>query len=200
MPFELPSLPYDYDALEPYVSRKTLKVHHDVLQRRYVKKLNGLVRGTSWDQLPLEQLIVNAPNEDVFDNAAQVWNHTFFWYSMTSDGNDVAQRSGFGRAVEMMYGSVDHFRKAFRDAARDAFGSTWFWVSADLGGNVVLSVGENADNPMRHGYRPLLTCDLWEHAFFLDYPGKRSEYVDVFLDHLVNWQFAEANYERAFGT
>lgn len=200
MPFELPTLPYDYDALEPYISRKTMKTHHDVLQRKYVKTLNSLVRGTMYDYVPLEQLIMEAQDEDIYDNAAQAWNHTFFWYSMSPDGGGApAKRSGFGTAIESIYGSVKQFKRSFRESARSVFGSAWLWVSADHGGNVLLSIGADAENPMRHGQRPLLVCDVWEHAFWTDYPGKRKEYIDVFLEHVVNWKFAEANYERAFG-
>ncbi len=200
MPFELPSLPYDYDALEPYLSRETMRVHHSVLQRDYVKTLNNLVRGTTYDHLPLEQLIMSAQDEAVYDNAAQTWNHTFSWYSMMPKGGEAPSKSsGFGQAVATLFGSHGQFKRAFKEKAREVFGSAWVWVLADQSGNVMLWIGEDADNPMRHGYRPLLCCDVWEHAFFLDYPGDRKGYIDAFLEHLVNWRFAETNYERAFG-
>lgn len=200
MSFELPSLPYDASALEPHLSRKTLRVHHDILQKNYVQTLNRLVQGTPYDQLPLEQIIMDAPEgSDIFENAAQAWNHTFLWFSMRPKGGGrPSSRSGFGRALSA-YGSHTTFKKAFKETSKELFGSGWLWLAADPHGHVHLWLGKDADNPMRYGYRPLLVLDLWEHAFTLDYPGKRAEYVDAFLNHLVNWNFAEANYKRAFG-
>lgn len=194
--YELPTLPYPYAALEPHLNAETMRVHHDVLQRRYIERLNKLTRGTRWNQLPVEQIILEAKGP-VFENAAQAWNHTFFWSSMRVNGGGTPSlRSGFGRALTA-YGPG--FRNAFTETAGKLFGSGWIWLAADRAGNVHIWNGKDADNPMRYGYRPLLVCDLWEHAFYLDYPGRRAQFVEIFLDHLVNWEFAEANYQRAFG-
>lgn len=200
MSFELPSLPYSYSALEPYVGTRTLKVHHGTLQKNYVQKLNTLILGTPYDQLPLDHIVVEAPKDSpVYNNAAQVWNHTFLWYSMKPKGGGKPSRqSGFGRALAA-YGNHEEFRRMFKLAVKDLFGSGYVWLAADQQGNILIWVGKNADNPMRYGYRPLLTLDLWEHAYFLDYQAKKLSYIDAFLDHVVNWNFAEANYKRAFG-
>ena len=199
MSFALPSLPYPDSALEPYISARALRIHHDELQQKYVTRLNVLLRGTPFDQLPLEQLIVDPPEQEIFDNAAQVWNHTFLWHSMMPKGGKTpARSSGFARALTA-YGSHESFKRLFRETAKDVFGSGWVWLAADATGNVVVWVGKDADNPMRYGHRPLLVLDMWEHAYFLNYEADRNAYVDAFLDHLVNWRFAEANYERAFG-
>lgn len=195
MIIELPSLPYSYKALEPYISAKTMRVHHDTLQRNYVTILNRLVRGTKWDHLPLEQIIMDSDG-DIFNNAAQCWNHTFFWSCMKPKGGGVpSKNSGFGYALA----SHGDYKQTIKQISQGVFGSAWLWITAGKTGEVLFWIGEDGDNPMRYGYRPLLCIDLWEHAFFIDYPGKRAKFVEVFLDHLVNWRFAEANYQRAFG-
>jgi Fe-Mn family superoxide dismutase len=198
--FELPSLPYSYHALEPYIGKQTLKIHHNVLQKRYVQKLNTLTRGTQFDHLPLEQIIVSAPPDSpIYDNAAQVFNHTFLWHSMRPKGGGTPRRdSGFARALSH-YGALDEVKSIIKETAVNLFGSGWVWLAADENGFVHVWAGEDGDNPMRYGYRPILCIDVWEHAYFLDYQAERGKYIDVFMDKLVNWRFAEANYERAFG-
>lgn len=200
MSFELPTLPYPYKSLEPYVSARTLKVHHQVLQKNYAQKLNQLTLGTMWDQLPLDQVVVDAPEDsELFDMAAQLWNHTFLWHSMSPRGGKMPSRhSGFARALSA-YGSHQDFQRTFKQTAKGIFGSGWIWLAADPQGNVHIWLGKDADNPMRYGFRPLLVLDLWEHAYFLDYQADKSAYIDAFLSHVVNWNFAEANYKRAFG-
>jgi Fe-Mn family superoxide dismutase len=194
--FELPSLPYTETALQPYMSAKTLRMHHDVLQKRYVKKLNELARGP-WSQLPLEQLILEAPESPLLDNAQQVFNHTFFWHSMKRNGGGKpSPRTGFGQAFSV---AGNRFRQMFLDAATQLFGSGYIWVVADPQGELLIFPGSNAENPMRYGFRPMLTMDLWEHAYLLDHGPYKDRYASDFLNHLVNWQFAEANYARAFG-
>lgn len=196
MIFELPSLPYAYNALEPYISEKTLKLHHDVLQRRYVQRLNRLAVGP-WAHLPLEDIVTRAPEGDLLDNAAQVFNHTFLWYSMTRQGGgEPSRKTGFGQAMNVW---GNRFRQAFLTEALKVFGSGYVWLVADERGDVLLSHAQQAGNPMRYGYAPLLNLDVWEHAYLLDYGADRKKYVTDFLNHLVNWRFAEANYARAFG-
>ena len=199
MPVDLPSLPYSYQALEPYISATALKVHHDVLQRRYVQKLNGLTRATNLDHMPLEELIVRGEGE-IYDNAAQVWNHTAFWQSMSPTGGGKPSRlSGFARSLSS-FGPLDAVRHSIKAVAKGMFGSGWIWLVSDEQGYIHIWPGKDADNPMKYGYRPLLVIDLWEHAYFLDYKADRLRFIDAFLDHLVNWPFAEANYARAFGS
>jgi len=194
--FELPQLPYNYNALEPYISRKTLQIHHDVLQRKYVKRLNELTRG-QWSGFSIEQLIVEAPDGELLDNAAQVFNHTFYWHSMKRrGGGKPSVRTGFGQALARW---GNRFQTAFVDNATSIFGSGYVWFVADPKGEVLIWPASNADNPMRYGFRPLLTMDVWEHAYFLDHGADRQRYAREFLDNLVNWNFAESNYARAFG-
>lgn len=196
MIYELPQLPYNENALEPYISRKTLHIHHDVLQRRYVKRLNELARGP-WSGVPLEHILVEAPDGELYDNAAQVFNHTFYWHSMKRNGGSKPSvRTGFGQAM-LRWGN--RFQTMFVDYAKGLFGSGYVWFVADQNGDVLLWPAANADNPMRYGYRPLLTMDVWEHAYFLDHGADREKYARVFLENLVNWEFAESNYARAFG-
>ncbi len=196
MIFDLPSLPYNYNALEPYISSKTLRMHHDILQRRYVKKLNELAQGP-WAQLPLEQIILEAPESPLLDNAQQVFNHTFYWHSMQRNGGGKpSDRSGFGQAL-LAWGN--RFRQTFIAETNKLFGSGYIWIVADPQGELLIFPGPNADNPMRQGYRPMLTMDIWEHAYLLDQGPYKDRYAVDFLDHLVNWDFAESNYARAFG-
>lgn len=194
MVYELPALPYPEHALEPHISAKVLKMHYG-LQRRYVDRLNDQVRG-SW-ALPLEELIMTAPEGELLDYAQQAFNHTFFWRSMCKGGGGKPSvRTGLGQALRQ-YGNV--FQSAFIASAQSIFGSGYVWLVADQHGEVFCWSGANADNPMRHGFRPLLTLDVWEHSYLLGYGPHREKYVKDFLQHLVNWPFAEANYARAFG-
>jgi len=198
--FDLPPLPYATSALEPWLSEHTLRVHHDQLHAGYVKRLNQLTRGTHLAQVPLADLVRDLDETDprqlqILQNAAQAWNHGFLWQSMTPRGGGGAQ----GLLGEMLPSDAAEFREAFIDASHQVFGSGWLWLMANSEGQVQLWPGGAADNPMRYGCLPLLVCDVWEHAYFLDYPGKRAEYVDQFVRHMINWRFAEANYERYFG-
>lgn len=199
MPFETPSLPYSYDALEPYVSAKTMRVHLALL-KNYITKTNALVRGTSFDQTPLDQLVLDAPQDtDLYNQAAQVWNHTFFFHCLKPKGGGrPARGSGFGRALST-FGTHEDFEKLFQQKALELFGSGWIWLAADPKGYIHIWLGEDADNPMRYGHRPLLVLDLWEHGFWSDYPGDKVKYINTFLSKVANWSFAEANYKRAFG-
>jgi Fe-Mn family superoxide dismutase len=194
--YELPALPYADNALEPYISAKTLKMHHG-MQRRYVERLNGLVRGTSCG-LPLEELIMSAKEDtEILDCAQQVFNHTFLWHSMCKEGGGMPSvRTGLGQAIRR-FGNV--FQRGFVATAQNIFGSGYVWLVADPRGEVFLWAGKDADNPMCYGLRPLLTLDVWEHSYLLDYGPQREKYAQDFLKHLVNWPFAEANYARAFG-
>lgn len=197
--FDLPPLPYGHAALEPWLSERTMRVHHDELHANYVKTLNQLTRGTHLAQVPLADLVRDLDSDDprqlqILENAAQAWNHAFLWQSMSPQGGGRPQ----GLLGEMM-GDPPEARTAFLEASQQVFGSGWVWLMANSEGHVQLWAGGAADNPMRYGCLPLAVCDVWEHAYFLDYPGERIEYVARFVDHLINWRFAEANYERAFG-
>jgi len=185
MAFALPPLPYDLDALAPHVSRETLELHHGKHHQTYVDKLNSLVDGKSNDDL--EDVIVGTDDKKVFDNAAQHWNHSLYWQCMSPDGGG-APSGELAEALERDFGSYDAFRKELSTAAETHFGSGWAWLVHD-GSKLLVTSTHDADNPLKHSQRALLTIDVWEHAYYVDYRNKRPDYVAAFLDHLVSWDF-----------
>jgi Fe-Mn family superoxide dismutase len=199
MAFELPSLPYAENALEPYYSAKTISFHHGKHHKAYVDNLNKLVAGTDLEGKSLEAIILasagNAQRAGIFNNAAQVWNHTFFWQNMKPGGGGKPQgevASKLGQA----FGSYEKFAEQFKAAAVGRFGSGWAWLVAEGGALKIVSTA-NADTPMASRQTALLTVDVWEHAYYLDYQNRRPDFVQAFLDHLVNWDFVAANLARA---
>ncbi len=193
MAFELPPLPYGEDALAPHISAQTLQFHHGKHHATYVTNLNGFVENdASLQGKSLEEIIL-ASDGGVFNNAAQVWNHTFFWHSMRPGGGG-APSGALAAAIDAAFGSLDGFRTAFADAAKTQFGSGWAWLVAGENGLEVMKTA-NADLPMKHGRKALLTIDVWEHAYYLDYQNRRPDFITAFLDHLVDWDFAAANFE-----
>ncbi len=190
MAFELPPLPYSQSALEPYVSAETMSYHYGRHHAGYVANLNRMTSGTQWEGAELEKVILGAEGP-IFNNAAQIWNHTFYWQSMSPDGGGTP--SGPVRAaIEEAFGSIDEFRRQFADAAVGLFGSGWTWLVADDRGLDIVQTA-NADLPLRHERQALLVVDVWEHAYYLDYQNARAAYVEAFLDHLINWEFAAEN-------
>lgn len=194
MAFELPPLPYDRDALEPHMSSRTFDYHYGKHHQAYVTKLNGLIEGTDLDGKSLEDIIlVSAGKADmtgVFNNAAQVWNHTFFWNSMKPNGGG-RPAPKLAEMIDTAFGSYDNFVEKFKAAAAGQFGSGWAWLVLDEGALKIVTTA-NAETPLTQGMTPLLTCDVWEHAYYLDYQNDRPGFVGVFLDKLVNWDFAAA--------
>ena len=192
--FSLPVLPWSDNALEPHISARTIGFHYGKHHQAYVDNLNKLVAGTPLADQPLEEIIKQtagkADKAGVFNNAAQVWNHTFFWSSMKPNGGG-APKGKLAEAIVQSFGSFDAFKAAFTDAALTQFGSGWAWLVAE-GGKVKVVKTPNADTPLAHGQKALLTCDVWEHAYYLDYQNRRKDFVTVFLDKLANWDFAEA--------
>jgi Fe-Mn family superoxide dismutase len=193
MAFALPPLPYDLDALAPHVSRETLELHHGKHHQTYVDKLNSLVDGKSNDDL--EDVIVGTDDKKVFDNAAQHWNHSLYWQCMSPDGGG-APSGELAEALERDFGSYDAFRKELATAAETHFGSGWAWLVHD-GSKLLVTSTHDADNPLKHSQRALLTIDVWEHAYYVDYRNKRPDYISAFLDHLVSWDFANQNLAAA---
>ena len=194
MTIKLPKLPYAMDALEPHISKTSMEFHYGKHHRGYVDKLNKLIAGTHFEDLPLEQIIVSARESaeiDVLNNAAQAWNHAFFWQSLSPTG----QSEPVGRIrdlIEDEFGDIDKFKKAFRAAATSHFGSGWTWLVLDSGKLRIIST-TNAESPAGTHMTPLLTLDVWEHAYYLDYQNERARYVDAFLDKLIDWRFALDN-------
>ena len=199
MPFELPALPYAADALEPHYSANTISFHHGKHHQAYVTKLNELVPGTAHENSSLEEIIKatagDAGQAAVFNNAAQIWNHTFFWNSMKPGGGGAAG-GALGDAIARDFGSQDGFAEAFTAAAVGRFGSGWAWLVAD-GDSLKVVNTLNAETPITQGLTPLITIDVWEHAYYLDYQNRRPDFVKAFLTHLVNWDFAAQNLSDA---
>ena len=189
------SLPYKADALEPYISEKTIRFHYGKHHAGYVKKLNQMIKVTAYAGLGIEAIIQktygSAGETGIFNNAAQVFNHTFYWNSMKPGGGG-APTGIIAEKIEADFGSYDAFKKDFASAALSQFGSGWAWLVKDGDALKILKTS-NADTPIAEGLIPLLTVDVWEHAYYLDYQNRRAEYVDAYLEHLVNWEFAETN-------
>jgi Fe-Mn family superoxide dismutase len=199
MAFELPPLPYPNDALEPYTSARTLEFHHGKHHQTYVTTLNKLVEGSPMERMSLEELIKATYKDEsktaVFNNAAQVWNHTFFWNCMKPNGGG-APKGDIAQAIERDLGGVAKFEEAFKKAAVGQFGSGWGWLVLDKG-KLKITHTQNGVDPLPLGQTALLTCDVWEHAYYLDYQNRRPDFVQAFLDHLVNWDFVAQNLAKA---
>lgn len=192
--FTLPELPYAIDALAPAISRETLEFHWGKHHQTYVNNLNNLVEGTDWAEKSLEDIILGAEG-GLFNNAAQVYNHTFFWSSMTPQGGG-EPKGALKDALVATWGSVEAFVKAFSDAAASNFGSGWTWLVKDADGKLSILNTSNADTPIRHGLKPLLTIDVWEHAYYIDYRNARPVFIKAFFEKLVNWAFVEENFAK----
>lgn len=200
MAVQLPALPYDRSALAPHISEETLNFHYGKHHQAYVTNLNKLIEGTDLDAKSLDDVIMavvdNPDKAGVFNNAAQVWNHTFYWHSMKPHGGGKPQGDLWDHIVRD-FGSYENFVEEFKKAGATQFGSGWAWLVMNKDGGLEIMKTANADLPMAHGKKAILTCDVWEHAYYLDYQNRRPDYLSVFLEHLVNWDFAEANYEAA---
>ena len=194
----LPPLPYDQSALQPVISANTLGFHHGKHHKTYVDTLNKLIAGTEFVDLPLEKIIKatagHADHAAIFNNAAQVWNHAFYWHSLKPKGGGEPP-AALKRLMEASFGSVDACRKELANAAVGQFGSGWAWMVQD-GGKLKIAKTADADNPLAHGEKALLTIDVWEHAYYLDYQNRRADHVNGLLDKLINWEFAAENLGR----
>ncbi len=194
MAFTLPELPYTKDALAPHLSAETLEYHHDKHHAAYVATLNKLVDGTPQEGKSLEEIILSAEGP-LFNNAAQAWNHAFLWQCMTPGGG--GEPSGdVAAAIQRDLGSYDAFRAAMTEAGTTQFGSGWAWLVIE-NGKLAVTKTANADLPLKHGQTALLTVDVWEHAYYIDYRNLRPKYLEVFLDALVNWEFVAKNLAAA---
>ena len=190
MAFELPPLPYAQDALAPHISAETLEYHYGKHHQTYVTNLNKLVEGTEFENASLEDVILKSDG-GLFNNSAQVWNHTFYWSSMSPDGGG-APTGEVADAINSAFGSYDDFRSKFAEAATTQFGSGWAWL-VDSGSGLEIMKTANADLPMKHGSKALLTIDVWEHAYYIDFRNARPNYINTYLDSLVNWDFVAQN-------
>ena len=191
--FELPALPYALDALEPFMSRETLEYHYGKHHQTYVNNLNALTEGTPFAEKSLEE-VVRSSEGGVFNNAAQVWNHAFFWQSMKPQGGGLPSGALLA-AIEAAWGSFDAFKKTFSDAAAGNFGSGWTWLVKKADGSLAIVNTSNAGTPLTmEGVKPLLTIDVWEHAYYVDHRNARPKFIEAYFSNLVNWAFAEANF------
>ena len=199
MAHQLPALPYDLDALEPHISRSTLEFHHGKHHAAYVTNLNNLVAGTDLEGKSLEDTVTAVAGDTakagIFNNAAQVWNHSFYWQCIKPAGGG-APTGELAAKIDADFGSFDAFKEQFKTAGATQFGSGWAWLVLD-GGTLKVTKTANADLPLAHGQKALLTMDVWEHAYYLDYQNRRPDYMSTFLDKLVNWDFVAANLAAA---
>ena len=187
MAFTLPPLPYDIGALAPILSKETLEFHYGKHHKAYVDNLNKLVAGKPEESKSLEELIKTSEGP-VFNNAAQIWNHTFYWNCLSPKAGSRVPSGKIKELIDKQWGSFDKFKEEFTTACLGVFGSGWGWLSRDAAGKLHIEKGPGADNPMRHGRTPLLTCDVWEHAYYIDFRNERNRYVNSFWD-IVNWDF-----------
>jgi Fe-Mn family superoxide dismutase len=199
VPLSLAPLPYPVDALEPVISGRTLSFHHDRHHRGYVETLNKLIVGTELAALPLDQVVTATAGRpdrvSIFNNAAQAWNHSFYWNCLKPKGGGKPPLT-LKQKMEAAFGSVDACKKALADGALTQFGSGWAWLVSS-GNNLKVMKTGNANDPLAQGLTPLLTIDVWEHAYYLDYQNKRADHVNAVIDKLANWEFAADNLEKA---
>lgn len=196
MAFELPELPFAYDALDPYMSAETLEYHHDKHHKAYVDKGNELVAGSGLEEKSLEE-IVAASEDGLFNQAAQHWNHSFFWNCLKPDGGGTSLPETVQAKIDSDLGGYDEFKAKFIDACVTQFGSGWGWLAMDNNtGKLDIVKTGNAGVPFTEGKTPLLTCDVWEHAYYIDYRNARPKYVEAFVDHMINWEYVESLVEK----
>ena len=193
MEHQLPQLPFALDALAPHISKETLEYHYGKHHQAYVTNLNNLIKGTDFENLDLESIIKKAPAGGLFNNAAQVWNHTFFWNSMKVAGGG-EPTGALAAAIAAKWGSFEEFKKAFQTSAVGNFGSGWTWLVKKADGSVDIVNTSAAGTPLTSGDKALLTIDVWEHAYYIDYRNARPKFVETFLTSLANWDFAAKNF------
>lgn len=198
MAFELPALPYDYDALTPFMSRETLELHHDKHHQAYVTNGNKLLEGSGLEGKSLEEIVKESygKNQGLFNNAGQHYNHILFWKWMRKNGGGKKLPGKLEKAIESDLGGYDKFRADFIAAGVGQFGSGWAWLSVK-DGKLEISKTPNGENPLVHGATPILGVDVWEHSYYVDYRNLRPKYLEAFVDNLINWEFVEELYEKA---
>jgi Fe-Mn family superoxide dismutase len=198
MPFELPELPYGYDALAPHMSRETLEFHHDKHHKAYVDNGNKLLAGSGFEGKPLEAVVTGAfgKNAGLFNNAAQHYNHIHFWKWMKAGGGGDKLPGKLEKAITAGFGSLAKMKDEFVQAGVGQFGSGWCWLAVKDGKLAVMKTA-NGENPLVHGATPILGCDVWEHSYYIDYRNRRPDYLKAFVDHLANWEYAAELFEQA---
>lgn len=198
MAFELPNLPYDYDALAPYMSRETLEFHHDKHHNAYVTKGNELAAAAGMADLSLEEIVKKSygTNAGLFNNAGQHYNHIHFWKWMKKNGGGNSLPAALQTAIDSDLGGYDKFRADFINAGMTQFGSGWAWLTVK-DGKLEIAKTPNGENPLVHGASPILGCDVWEHSYYIDYRNARPKYLEAFVDNMINWDYVLEMYEAA---
>lgn len=192
MKFSKPRLPYTPDALSPVISEETVSYHYGKHEQAYIDTLNSLIEGTEYADMPLEEIIAKSEGK-IFNNASQAWNHIFYFFQLSPDGQKAPSGELLAK-IEEQFGSFDEFKSKFEEAGKSLFGSGWVWLSADARGNLVITQGSNAANPITSGLRPILVVDVWEHAYYLDYQNRRPDYLKNIWD-LIDWSIVEIRYK-----
>ncbi len=191
MIYNQPELPYDNDALEPIISKETIGYHYGKHEKAYIDNLNRLIKGSEFEDMALEDVIKHAKGP-LFNNASQAWNHIFYFFSFSPDGG--GEPTGeLGNAIRAQFGSFDEFKEAFVEAGVNLFGSGWIWLSRDNDGRLFITQGSNASNPLTEGLTPILTFDVWEHAYYLDYQNRRKDALEK-LWEIIDWDIVESRY------
>ncbi|MEJ0012317.1 MAG: superoxide dismutase [Bauldia sp.] len=200
MAFELPPLPYDYEALQPYMSKETLEFHHDKHHQAYVTNGNNLLKGSGLEDKSLEDVVKQSysKNAGLFNNAAQHYNHIYFWKWMKKGGGGKKVPGALQRAIDTDLGGYDKFRTDFIQAGVTQFGSGWAWIAV-RDGKLSITKTPNGENPLVHGATPILGVDVWEHSYYIDYRNARPKYLEAFVDNLINWDAVLESYEKAAG-
>ena len=198
MPFSFPDLPYPYDALTPYMSRETLEYHHDKHHKAYVDNGNKLLQGSEWEGKPVEEVVKGSfgKNAGLFNNAGQHYNHIHFWKWMAPGGGGDKIPGALEKKMTQDLGSIAKMKEDFIQAGVTQFGSGWCWLAVK-DGKIVIMKTPNGENPLVHGGKPILGCDVWEHSYYIDYRNRRPDYLKAFVDHLVNWEHVAEMYEAA---
>jgi Fe-Mn family superoxide dismutase len=192
MKFELPKLPFAPEALQPSISAETIQFHYGKHHKAYVDKTNALIEGTRFAEMSLEEIVMESEG-DLYNNASQAWNHTFYWHCLTNNAGSTLPKGELLAAIIRDFGSFESFKKDFSDASKTLFGSGWAWLVKDPSGKLDILKMSNADSPVGHDSIPILTCDVWEHAYYIDYRNERPKYLDAFFK-IANWDFASENF------
>jgi Fe-Mn family superoxide dismutase len=197
MAFELPELPYAYDALDPYMSAETLEFHHDKHHNAYLTVMNDMIGGTDYEKMALEDIVKKSfsDNPKLFNQAGQFYNHVHFWNWMRPGGGGKSIPGALEKAIESDLGGYDKMRNDFMDAGKTQFGSGWCWLAVK-DGKLEVTKTPNGENPLVHGATPILGCDVWEHSYYIDYRNARPKYLEAFVDNLVNWEYVAELYDQ----
>ena len=193
MIYQLPTLPYDSNGLAPVISRETIEYHYGKHEQAYIDNLNKLIEGSPYAEMPLEQIVKESEGA-LFNNASQAWNHIFYFFTFSPEGRRAPQ-GALAEAIEQRWGNLENFQKEFEQAGITLFGSGWVWLSKDLDGNLIISKENNAGSPLKKGHTPLLTFDVWEHAYYIDYRNRRAEHLHR-LWEIVEWSVVESRYNE----